>query len=89
LAHNLAFLEAEREELVTKLNAANDWLYDEAFDATSKEFNERTDALNATALPIFRRHFEYINRAGGIDYLLQGLNYTDFFLQKVNALSPV
>ena len=65
------------------LNAANDWLYEEGFEGTAKEFNEKIHQLNKTAGPIFVRHNEFVNRPAAIEYLLQGLNYTNYFLTKV------
>jgi heat shock protein 4 len=80
---------SEREALVAELEVANEWLYEEGFDATAKEFNSKVSKLNETAAPIFVRHYEYTNRPVAISYLLQGFNYTRMFLAKAHNLSEV
>ncbi|RDW79749.1 putative heat shock protein Hsp88 [Coleophoma cylindrospora] len=52
--------EAEKEKLKAKLEASEDWLYDEGEDATKAIYIAKMDEIRAVAGPIVQRYFDKV-----------------------------
>jgi heat shock protein 4 len=52
--------EAEKEKLKAKLEASEDWLYDEGEDTTKAVYIAKIDEIRAVAGPIVQRYFDKV-----------------------------
>ncbi|KAJ4413848.1 adenyl-nucleotide exchange factor sse1 [Gnomoniopsis sp. IMI 355080] len=54
--------EEEKEKIKAKLEATEDWLYEEGEDTTKAVYIAKMDEIRAMAGPVFQKHFEKVER---------------------------
>ncbi|KAJ4390711.1 adenyl-nucleotide exchange factor sse1 [Gnomoniopsis smithogilvyi] len=54
--------EEEKEKMKAKLEATEDWLYEEGEDTTKAVYIAKMDEIRAMAGPVFQKHFEKVER---------------------------